>query len=259
MPLSENPVYRREGLRNWWRSRPIAERVVTLVLYWVFLLGMYYLVVRPLLSEFGNPGFEPEMVFGIFRTTGVLGACLAAWLTAASITTEREKQTWEQLLLTRLTPKDILAGKLLGGLAPLGFFAAATAPAALIVIRLSLTELPPGERWYFAMFSVGPVCSEYTRWGAAAVGPLWWYFASFLWVFSGGCLGLLCSLIFRRSTTSQVISLASMLFICWLSYGLLAFSEVEAQLTFPLPWLPVFAWPVGGSLLCLWLAARCFR
>jgi hypothetical protein len=281
MPLSENPVYRREGLERWWRMTSAnlgggfgalisRARVAATAGYFLFLMVTYLILLEKVVypDPYGTGGGESwpfgSPWVGSFWIAGFIFALLAALLTAPSIAGERSRLTWDQLLLTRLRPRDILFAKLLGRLAPLAIVAATIAPAGLIVIRLSLSDLPAGERWYAAMFSLGPVHLAPIGWLAPGgppvhlAGPFWIYLSGLLWIMSGGCFGLFCSLRLRSSASAVATSVVCLAFIFAGNLGAI-WAARQQEWTAPLKLLCLFAWPLGGSVGLLWLAIGCFH
>lgn len=116
-----NPVLRKELLmRLRLRQLPIATRVVLLCVG-LLLVGViyYYMIVKWIIQDpSSNSGFDAwSLTVGIeMALVCLIGPAIAA----NSITQEKEQQTWEMLIFTRLLPSEIVFGKLLARTAMLG-------------------------------------------------------------------------------------------------------------------------------------------
>ena len=115
----ENPVLEKEisvrlRLTRYSRANRIAVNAT--------LLGaipvIYFLAWRVMMSPNGGNAAK-DFYFCWLEVIGLTCALLLpAALLAGSITREREKQTWNALLLSRLTKSQVVFGKFLGGLFP---------------------------------------------------------------------------------------------------------------------------------------------
>jgi ABC-2 type transport system permease protein len=109
--LAINPVMARES-----RVRMRGWRAPALISLYVGLLGLAVILI--LLMAGNDPGgtFAPEMGSIIYSVLVVVQFILlmfsAPGLTAGAISGEREKQTLDLLLLTRMTPLQVVIGKL---------------------------------------------------------------------------------------------------------------------------------------------------
>jgi ABC-type transport system involved in multi-copper enzyme maturation permease subunit len=115
----DNPIVRREGVPRWWRrlrrQRPTlaAALAATIVAAPVFV-GVFA-------ASLGN-----FILFALYPLWwSILCPVMAAALLARAITDERERRTWDLLLLTRLTPWEIIWGKLVSRWVGLAAFSAA--------------------------------------------------------------------------------------------------------------------------------------
>lgn len=117
--LRENPVLEKEvrgRLRAKRQSK--ASRIAGFVVTGLVVLLLYYFGVSSILGS--NSAGAAESLF-IFFSIGIemtLIVFLAPALTAGAITQEREQQTWNALLLTRLTAPEIVGGKFVAALLP---------------------------------------------------------------------------------------------------------------------------------------------
>ncbi len=104
------------GLR-WLGSRPVA-------LFFIVFLGCYLFdVVFPWFRNFGGDWWRMgswEQINGALRSSSAMLAALVTLpisaAAAASITSEREQDTWTSLATTLLTPREIIRGKQLGSI-----------------------------------------------------------------------------------------------------------------------------------------------
>lgn len=118
--MINNPVLRKEMLmRLRLRQIPTATKVGISVAIAVLMGVIYYFViVKGILTE---PNSETS--YGIWAAiVGIqfgLICLIAPVVTANAITQEKEQQTWEMLIFTRLLPGEIIFGKLIARLASL--------------------------------------------------------------------------------------------------------------------------------------------
>ena len=115
--FTENPVlYKEITTRFQLRRQSKANRVVIYSIVGLVIPLFYWFSLRSMMRDSNGA----RDAFGIFLT--VLEISLVVLLTpamsAGSITIEREKQTWNALLLSKLTHAEIVAGKFIGALLP---------------------------------------------------------------------------------------------------------------------------------------------
>ncbi len=136
MLFPENPVLRKELLLRFRirQSTPVKIGIVSLMV--LALVYLHYVALESLMKEPG--AFAGQAVYQItFGVQFLLVGLLAPALTANAISQEREQQTWEMLLVSRLTVGEILWGKLLARCLPL-----------LLVILLGMPLASVGwEHW----------------------------------------------------------------------------------------------------------------
>lgn len=119
MLLRENPVLIKE-LKAKMRSRQPRNvqlalgGVICLLIVWGYYQALRYLVVQGGANA-GRDGWQA----GIAIQTALVWLLCPA-LAANAISQEKEQQTWEMLVFTRLTPTEILTGKLAARLLPIG-------------------------------------------------------------------------------------------------------------------------------------------
>ena len=181
---AENPVLRKEvtsrlSLRRQSKANRIAVAVIcgaiVPLLYW--FLGR--MILNPMAS--GNDAREYYSIFLVGIELGLI-VLLAPALTAGAITIEREKQTWNALLLSRLTPREIVWGKYWGSLTPVFVTVALFFP--LNVLAAWRGQIPVG------LF----------------VGS---HLLLALTIFFYGAIGLFCSWACRRTQAATMVSAAA--------------------------------------------------
>lgn len=129
----DNPIFRREArwgrrLRRLRRNRPLAIIVtcVAVAIGWLYWRGLN-LYVDPQTSD--DSGGLWRLCSNFYLGLIVL---LAPALASSAISKEKEQQTWETLATTNLTAAQILVGKWLGRVIPVGGVGLALLPLLLI-------------------------------------------------------------------------------------------------------------------------------
>lgn len=129
-----NPVFRREAitsLRNW--------KIYGVIMFHVFIIAlaaMVFLWVNMGFSVY-NTSFEPQTVvyfyimLSAFQTALILITTPA--LCAGSISGERERQTLDLLLITKMSPIALIIGKLMSGIGLVVLMSVSTLPVFAIV------------------------------------------------------------------------------------------------------------------------------
>jgi ABC-type transport system involved in multi-copper enzyme maturation permease subunit len=124
-----NPVLRRELMRG--RLRQPRATLIGIALAIFALLGwIYYEAITSLLSD-PSPTVGHDAWRLVVSIQFALLCLLAPSATANAIAQEKEQQTWEMLLFTRLMPGEIILGKLLARMAFLSLVIALGLPIAL--------------------------------------------------------------------------------------------------------------------------------
>src|SRR5689334_4335104 len=107
----ENPVFRKEILTKM-RSRQ--SRNVQMALAGVVILFIFYCYFEAIryIVRYGGPnaGLDGWQVALVIQAILIWIICPA--LTSNTISQEKEQQTWEMLIFTLLSPREILLGKL---------------------------------------------------------------------------------------------------------------------------------------------------
>ncbi len=184
-------------------------------------LGMYALMVRGL--RFGG-SLPPEVGLQIFSYMALFQVMMVALvvpaLTAGAISGERERRTFDLLLVTRVSPAGLVLGKLLSSLVYVLLLLVATLPLFALVYFFGGVPLPV----LFAVLGLS---------AAAAVAL--------------GSLGLFFSALFRRTQQAAVAAYAAVLLLV---FGSMAATAILASVPrYPPPPYPVPPWTAYVSPL----------
>lgn len=151
--LRGNPIFGHELRRFWRAGRRLGRRPATRVAIALLVVGSYLLVVLAwsLLLERESLG-RAVLIADLFMA--VLIACLLApGLTAATLVAERQRGTWEMLVVTPLKPRQLILGKLAAQLISIVTLAAAVLPFGLAPLLHAEVDLAAVA----ATLIVGPV------------------------------------------------------------------------------------------------------
>jgi len=129
-PILDNPVFWKE-LRGRTRSRRLgkAGRFAGLFVVGATIALVYFAVLRGLFGpdSSANQARDTHTLLTVGMQATLL-LFLAPAISAGSITLEREQQTWNALLLSRLSANEIVAGKFWASLVPSALLLALFAP-----------------------------------------------------------------------------------------------------------------------------------
>lgn len=139
--LLDNPVFVRE-VRSKLRGRlPMAARILIGSVVGLFVLIMYWWAVDALLSSQGMVGPREAFVTAFtMQAIAVWASCPSA--AANAVSQEREQQTWDLLICSRLSPLEILGGKFAARILPAAAIVAVFLPFQLICIAQSAHRAP---------------------------------------------------------------------------------------------------------------------
>jgi len=123
-----NPVIRREAkttLRNW--------KIFYSVAGYIFVVtAVAAIAIWQLMYNSYNPSFDPSEMVNVYIGLTILQLALVLLMTpsftASSISGERERQTLDLLLVTKMSPFSIVAGKFVSGLSIIMLMIVATLP-----------------------------------------------------------------------------------------------------------------------------------
>lgn len=173
-----NPVYRREvTVRSRSYRMPLIIFLFNVTLAVAALLSMYQMVEQVRISSSVQYSSFLELYAFIMTLEFLMLLFIMPALTSGSISGERERQTLELLFTTKMSPWDIISGKL--------FFAV--------------------EQVLVLVFSSLPVVLMSFVYGSVNFRDLGLILISFvITAFLTGGIGMLCSSLLRRSTFSNV-------------------------------------------------------
>lgn len=199
-----NPVYKRETMVS---SRsfklPLILLVFNGILALVALLNMYSTLAQVrLTAEIQYSSFLDLYLFVAVLEFVMLIFIMPA-LTAGGISGERERQTLELMLTTRMTPAEIVLGKMMASLSTMSLMIISSFPILAMV------------------FVYGGVTLN------DILVLLLCYVAAALFV---GSLGICCSAVFRKSTLSTVVSYGLMAMVVIGTYGVNQFAIYMSQM-----------------------------
>lgn len=136
-----NPVFRREAktsLRNWKIFYSIAGyillvTIVAAIAIWQIMYNSYY-------ASF-DPSSMTDIYIGLTILELALVLLITPSLTAGSISGERERQTLDLLLVTKMSPFSIIFGKFLSGLSLIVLMIFATMPIFALIMYFGGTSI----------------------------------------------------------------------------------------------------------------------
>lgn len=201
--MKMNPVYKRETMVS---ARSFKLSLILLVfngiLALVALLNMYSTLAQVrLTAEIQYSSFLDLYVFVAVLEFIMLIFIMPA-LTAGSISGERERQTLELMLTTRMTPAEIVLGKMMASLSTMSLMIISSFPILAMV------------------FVYGGVTLN------DIIVLLLCYVASALFV---GSLGICCSAVFQKTTLSTVVSYGLIAIVVIGTYGINRFAVYMSQ------------------------------
>lgn len=184
MKLRWNPIVKKD-LQVTARSMRLSwglfayEAVLTMA----FLLALS--VIQQLSSSFYSDGNVYAHLIYLFPVLSIAQVCIVALIvpviTASSISGEKERQTFDIMLTTSMSPFSIVLGKVMSAVVRILFFVAAGMPI------MALAFVVGGLSWSYLFYFVLTII---------------------LLSLLSGSIGILCSSICRRSITAVILSYA---------------------------------------------------
>ena len=136
-----NPVLRREAkttLRNWKIFYAVAGYVLIVTI--VAAIAIWQLMYNSY-----NASFDPASMINVYIGLTVLQLVLVLLMTpaftAGSISGERERQTLDLLLVTKMSPLSIVIGKFLSGLSLIALTIISTMPIFALIMYFGGTSI----------------------------------------------------------------------------------------------------------------------
>lgn len=136
-----NPVLRREAktsLRNW--------KIFYAVAGYIFVVtAVAAIAIWQLMYNSYSPSFDPSEMVNVYIGLTILQLGLVLLMTpsftASSISGERERQTLDLLLVTKMSPFSIVIGKFLSGLSLIVLMVVATMPIFALIMYFGGTSI----------------------------------------------------------------------------------------------------------------------
>lgn len=200
-----NPVYKRETMVS---ARSFRMALIMLVfnsvLAVVALLSMYSVIARvKVTAEIRYSSFL-ELYMFVATMEFIMLMFIIPAITAGSISGERERQTLELMLTTKMTPGEIVLGKLFSSLSTVALLIVSSFPVLALVFVYGGVRIPD-------------------------VGMLLLCYVST--AFLVGCLGICFSAMFKRSTIATVVSYSLIIGLMLGTYAVNRFALSLSSLT----------------------------
>jgi len=160
MSLLWNPVLYKElsiGLRD--RKIFVLQTIYLTILS----VAMYLIMLQSLFCEYSpvSPAEAGKIIFYVLLWIQlILVVLIAPSLTCGSITTEKEKKTYELLIGTLLTPAEIISGKLIHGLSYIFLLIVSSLPITATVFFLGGVSPLQIIGGYLCIFAAGFICCQ---------------------------------------------------------------------------------------------------
>ncbi|WP_373899382.1 ABC transporter permease [Haloimpatiens sp. FM7315] len=184
--MKVNPILRREAkvkMRNW--RAPFLIGIYVAILGVITAFMFYNTVMDPLQYRFNSDALIDTYVF-IAVMQFLLIAFIVPALTSSSISGERERQTLDLLLCTKLKPRSIILGKLLTSIS--------------LIILLIIAALPV----FSFIFLIGGISFK-------EIFQLFIYYIVLSITF--GSIGIFFSTYIKKTTVSTVLTYGVILFL----------------------------------------------
>ncbi|MGL5436226.1 MAG: ABC transporter permease [Lachnospiraceae bacterium] len=193
-----NPVYKREAMVS---ARSFKLALVLLIfngiLALVALLNMYSMLTQVRQTAHMQYSSFLDLYIFVAVLEFVMLIFIMPAITAGSISGERERQTLDLMLTTKMTPAEIVFGKLISSMSTMLLMIVSSFPIlAMVFVYGGVTLTDMGSL-------------------------LFCYMAAALFI---GSLGICCSAVFKKSTVSTVISYGLMVAVVIGTYGINQFA-----------------------------------
>jgi ABC-type transport system involved in multi-copper enzyme maturation permease subunit len=180
-------------------------KIVWLIMIYLAILAMSAVLVLMTTTQRYSPyGVDASMAIGAYTTLAIMQFLLIVFiapsLTSGSISGERERQTLDLLLCTKMSPHSIVIGKLFSSISQIILLIVASLPIFSIVLL-------------FGGISMGEVLKLFLFYIVVAI--------------TMGSIGIFFSTFFKRTTASNVITYG---FILFLLFGTLFINVFYTQL-----------------------------
>ena len=131
--MSVGNVWQNPILLRTQRQSARLQRTPWIVLTLVVALTLLVASVGGIAAESGDPAAVGTGVFAVFFSmASFFVTTIGAFLGGHALSSEHQGRTWEMLLLTGLTPRRIVTGKLVSALANVLFYLVALSPISAV-------------------------------------------------------------------------------------------------------------------------------
>ncbi len=200
--MINNPVLRKELLLRFRLRQPTPTRIGIGLVIGFLVLWAYWYGMQWLLSD-ASPSTGREAWIGAFGLQYLILCLVGPSLTANAITQEKEQQTWEMLVFTRLLPGEIVLGKLLARLVSAGLIVAIFLPFMIFSWAHAARDSIGSSNY----ISIGQFLIAYLVLGVSIV-----FFAT---------VGLFLSLLLKRTLYAIIVSYFVIIGVLCIGTGLL--------------------------------------
>jgi len=137
--VNDNPSFAREGFPRFWRRGSRMKRMMIAFVYIILAMWPTAAVIQfwEPLGAAANGMLPGILLAPLSYWPAFLAPVIAPALTAGAIAGERERRSWDLLVLTRLTAREIVWGKLLSRLMPLFWITLPFIPLMVTLLVLS--------------------------------------------------------------------------------------------------------------------------
>ncbi len=185
--MINNPVLRKELLLRFRIRQPTPTRIGIGIAIGLLVIWTYWYGIQWLFSD-TSPSTGHDAWCMTFGLQYLIIFLVAPSLTANAITQEKEQQTWEMLIFTRLLPGEIVLGKLMARLVSVVLIMAVFLPFMIF----SWARAAEGSIGSSSYISIGQFLAAYLVLGVSAV-----CFAT---------IGLFLSLLLKRTLYAIIVS-----------------------------------------------------
>jgi ABC-2 type transport system permease protein len=128
----------------------------------ILSVALYFTIMESLYTNYPVSSAEAGKIifYALFWIQLVLVTLIAPSLTCASISSEREKRTYELLIGTLLSPGEIISGKLISGLSYIFLLIISSLPITATVFFLGGVSPAQILGGYMAIFASGFICCQ---------------------------------------------------------------------------------------------------
>jgi ABC-2 type transport system permease protein len=161
--MIQNPVLRKE-LMTRWRLRKGAPGRLGMAIAILVGIGVFHWYFLDWLMNENRGSYSKDVWQWVIALQYTLICLITPAIAANAISQEREQQTWDMLIFTRLKPAEIILGKLMGRMLPTLALLALCLPLTLLCAFVSVANpaLPSGGATFWSgSVTVGEMLAAY--------------------------------------------------------------------------------------------------